>query len=84
MCNVEIIAPEELLLLLHMEKNDFEDYARKVLALDLYSTKKISLRCCADVAKMTIGEFIKYLGENEISVFSFETEYEFKEEVTKA
>ena len=84
MCVVSINVPEEILLDLHEDKKDFADYMKKMLALDLYKNKKISLGYCASVAEMTKEEFIQYLGTNGVSVFSFDSESEFLEELVNA
>lgn len=84
MCIVSIDVPEEILLDLHEDKKEFTDYMKKMLALDLYKNKKISLGYCASVAEMTKEEFIQYLGINGISIFSFASEDEFLEELAKA
>ena len=57
---------------------------KKMLAVDLYKNKKVSLGYCASVADMTKEEFIKYLGDKGISIFSFESEEEFLEELRNA
>jgi predicted HTH domain antitoxin len=54
------------------------------VALDLYKDKKVSLGYCASVADMTKEEFIQFLSMNGISIFSFESEDEFMEELTNA
>lgn len=84
MCVVSINVPEEILLTLHEDKDDFADYMKKMLALDLFKNKKVSLGYCANVAEMTKEEFMRYLGMNEISVFSFVSENEFMEELANA
>ncbi len=84
MCIVSINVPEEILLDLHEDKKDFADYMKKMLALDLYKNKKVSLGYCASVAEMTKEEFLQYLGINGVSVFSFGSEDEFLEELANA
>lgn len=84
MCIVSINVPEEILLDLHEDKNGFADYMKKMVALDLYKNKKVSLGYCASVAEMTKEEFVQYLGMNGVSIFSFESENEFLEELTNA
>ncbi len=84
MCVVSINIPEEILLDLHENKDDFEAYMKCMLAVDLYKNKKVSLGYCASIADMTKEDFIKYLGKNEISIFSFEDEKEFLEELANA
>lgn len=84
MCVVSINVPEEILLDLHENKNDFAAYMRCMLAVDLYTNKKVSLGYCANVAEMTKEEFIKYLGKKDISIFSFDSKEEFLEELANA
>lgn len=84
MCVVSINVPEEILLDLHEDKNDFTEYMQKMLALDLYKNKKVSLGYCSSVAGMTKEEFIQYLSMNGVSIFSFASEDEFLEELQNA
>lgn len=84
MCVVSINVPEEILLDLHENEDDFAAYTKCMLAIDLYKNKKISLGYCADIADMTKEDFIKYLGQNDISIFSFKDEEEFLEELANA
>lgn len=84
MCVVSINVPEEILLDLHEDRDNFADYMKKMLALDLYKNKKVSLGYCASVAEMTKEEFVQYLGKNDVSVFSFVSENEFLEELANA
>lgn len=84
MCVVSINVPEEILLDLHEDKKDFADYMKKMLALDLYKNKKVSLGYCASVAEMTKEDFVQYLGMNGVSIFSFGSEDEFLEELENA
>lgn len=84
MCVMSINVPEEVLLDLHEDKNSFVDYMRKMLAVDLYQNKKVSLGYCAGIAEMTKEEFVRYLGTKNISIFAFSTENEFLEELANA
>lgn len=84
MCIVSINVPEEIFLKLNQDKDDFAEYMKKMLALDLYKNKKVSLGYCASVAGMTKEEFVQYLGINGASIFSFASENEFLEELANA
>ena len=84
MCVVSINIPEAILLDLQEDKTGFAEYMKKMLALDLYKNKKVSLGYCASVAEMTKEEFIQYLSMNGVSVFSFASDDEFLEELKNA
>ncbi len=84
MCVVSINVPEEILLDLHEDKDNFAEYMKKMLAVDLYKNKKVSLGYCASVAEMSKEDFIKYLGMNGVSIFAFTSEGEFVEEMANA
>ena len=61
-----------------------EAYARKAVALSYYTKNGVSLGYCAEIAGMTKTDFIKYLGENGVSIFHFDDEAEFLEELNNA
>lgn len=84
MCVVSINIPEEILLDLHEDKDDFTNYVKRMIAVDLYKNKKISLGYCADIAGLPKEDFIQFLGESQISVFGYTSEKEFMEELANA
>ena len=84
MPKITVNIPEEILLYLNISESYFSNYAKKFLAIDLYKNKNISLGYCAELAEMTKEDFILFLGENKISIFGFENEKEFLEEVNNA
>ena len=49
-----------------------------------YVQKDVSLGYCAQIAGMDKESFIKYLGEQGISIFHFDDEEEFLEEMRNA
>ena len=81
---VSINVPEEILLALHEDENGFAEYMRKMLAIDLYKNKKVSLGYCASVAEMTKEDFIKLLSMNDVSIFLFESADELTDELQNA
>ena len=84
MSKVTINVPREILLDLNINENYFSNYVKKFISLDLYKNKNISLGYCAELAEMTKEDFIIFLGENKVSIFDFENENEFLEEMRNA
>ncbi len=84
MSTVTLNVPNEIILDLKLNEILFSDYVKRYIALDLYSNKRVSLGYCAELAEMTKENFIKFLGENKVSIFKFDNEAEFLEEVQNA
>ena len=49
-----------------------------------YTQKNVSLGYCAQIAGMTKEVFIRYLGENGVSIFQYDNKQEFLEEINNA
>ena len=84
LCVVAVNIPEEVLLDLRETRNNFANYVKTMIAIDLYKNKKVSLGYCAEVAEMSKEEFVKCLGQNGVSIFGFDSEEEFMEEFANA
>ena len=84
MCRVALSIPEEILYDTKMSAKETEDFVRKAVAIRYYTTKKISLGYCADIAGMSKTAFIKLLGENGISIFQFDSLEELAGDVANA
>ena len=84
MCEVAFSIPNEVLYDTKMSKSDTIAFAKRAVALCYYTQNKVSLGYCAQIAEMTKGEFIRYLGENGVSVFQYDDEQEFIEEMNNA
>lgn len=84
MCQIAFSIPDAVLFETKMSKEESLDFARKAVALKYYTSNGVSLGYCAQIAGMTKEDFIKYLGENKVSVFNFDDEYELMEEFTNA
>lgn len=84
MCQVAVQIPEAVLYDTHMTTLQVNDYARKLIALDYYTRHHVSLGYCAEIAEMTEEDFIKFLGQNKISIFQFDDKEEFLDELKKA
>ena len=66
---------------IHEQVNQF---ARQAVALRYYTQSGVNIGYCSQIAGMTEEEFIKYLGRNHISIFRFDNEKEFLEELNNA
>lgn len=84
MSMINLHVPKEILLDLNENEETFSNYVKKYIALDLYKNKNISLGYCAELAGMPKEDFILFLGENKISIFGYNDENEFLEEVSNA
>lgn len=56
----------------------------RLTALHFYATKGASLGYCAQIAGMDKEDFIYFLGRNGVSIFHFDDEAEFVEEMSNA
>lgn len=84
MCQVVVQIPEAVLFDTHMTAVQANDYAKKLIALDYYTRLHVSIGYCAQIAQMSEEDFIKYLGQNGISIFQFDGKEEFEEELKNA
>ena len=67
-----------------MNKEQANSFARKAVALCYYVQNGVSLGYCAEIAGMSKEGFIHYLSENNISIFHYDDEEEFLEELNNA
>ena len=84
MCSIAIKIPDEVLYDTKMTEEQANDFAKKSIALMLYTKNHISTGYSAQIAGMTEEEFINYLSNNGISIFNFDDEDEFLEEMNNA
>ena len=84
MCQIVFSVPDEVLFDTKMNREQANQFARRYAALGFYNQNGVSIGYCSQIAVMTEEEFIKYLGQNEISVFQFDDKEEFLEELEHA
>lgn len=84
MCQVAVNIPEAVLYDTRMSREEACRFAKRAVALGYYAPSGVSIGYCAQIAEMTEEEFIKYLGENRISIFQFDNKDEFLEELGNA
>jgi predicted HTH domain antitoxin len=77
--------PEEVLLSLRTDENEFIDEMKKTMAVKYYANKKLSIGQSAELADMSEEDFIKLIGKEKISIFRFDNiEDELKEDIQNA
>lgn len=84
MCNVAFKIPDEVVYDTRMDMEETNRFVRQAAALAYYTQRGVSIGYCSSIAGMTEEDFIKYLGRNHISVFHFDNEEEFAEELENA
>ena len=84
MCEIAFSIPNEVLYDTKMSKQDTLAFAKRAVALCYYTQSNVSLGYCAQIADMSKEEFIRYLGANGISIFQYDDEQEFIEEMNNA
>ena len=84
MCEVAFSIPNEVLYDTKMSKSEAVAFAKRAVALCYYTQNKVSLGYCAQIADMPKDAFIRYLGANGVSVFQYDDEQEFVEEMNNA
>lgn len=84
MCTLAISIPDEVLFDVGMTAGDARDIACQMTAVGLYATRNVSLGRCADIAHMSKADFIRLLGRFGVSIFHFDDDAEFDEELANA
>ena len=84
MCQIALNVPNEVLYDIKMTQEDIASFIKKIVALNFYTKAGISLGYCAQIAEMDKEDFIHYLSSNGISIFHFDNEEEFIEEMNNA
>jgi len=72
--NVSVPVPEEILLSLRIESDEFATQMALLTALKLYESRKLSVGQAATFAGLDEVDFIKFLGQNRVSIFSTSSE----------
>lgn len=84
MCQIAFSIPDEVLFDTNMSHEQANQFARQVVALSYYTQNKVSIGYCSQIAGMTEEDFIEFLGKNNISIFNFDNEADFLEELSNA
>ena len=84
MCKIAVSIPNEVLFDTRMNDDETEGFVRKAVALRYYTVAGVSLGYCAEIAGLSKSEFIRFLGENKISIFRFDSDEELLEDIKNA
>ena len=76
--------PEEVLLSLRTDENDFINEMKRTIAVKYFVNKKLSIGQSAELAEMSEEDFMKYLGQEKVSIFRYDDIDELKEDVKNA
>ena len=73
---LNIAIPEDVVLSTRQTYKQFEIEAKRAIALKFYTDEKLSLGQAANLAALSKLEFMRFLGDNQASVFRFENDTE--------
>lgn len=82
--SINVNIPDDVLYDTKMSHDATEQYVRRIVALTYYTKNGVSLGYCSEIAGMSKSDFINFLGENGISIFSFDNEEELLEDMYNA
>ena len=80
---LEIEIPEDLLHMLRRSRTDMEQEAVRLLALELFKSRRISAGKAAQLARMSLADFMELTRERGISWVDY-TEEEVERELREA
>lgn len=82
--NASVTVPQEILLTLRENEDEFILELKKTAAVRYFKEKKLSIGQCALLSEMSEENFIKYLSKQGVSIFSFEDDDEILEDIKNA
>ena len=84
MCQISMTIPNAVLSNTNMNTEQATEFAKKMVALGYYTQNNVSIGYCAQIAGMTVEDFIKFLGSNKISIFQYDNKEELEKELRNA
>jgi predicted HTH domain antitoxin len=64
---VKVELPKEFPLLCKIDEDDIPVYVRKLIALELFREKKVSLGKASEIAGLSVWEMMSFLREKKVS-----------------
>jgi len=80
----EVEFPEEILVSLKTSEDELIKEMKLALAVKYFKEKKLSIGQAAELAEMPEEDFMRYLGEEEISIFRYDDFEELEEDIENA
>lgn len=80
----EVEFPEEILVSLKTSEDELIKEMKLALAVKYFKEKKLSVGQAAELAEMPEEDFMRYLGEEEISIFRYDDFEELEEDIENA
>jgi predicted HTH domain antitoxin len=71
---LELNIPQDILFTLNVNVSELSQEIKKILAIELYKTTKLSLGQSVKLANICKVDFIKLLGEKGVSIFNWDDE----------
>lgn len=84
MCKITFSIPNEILYDTRQSEEEALQFVRRFTALSYYVHRGVSLGHAAQIADMDKESFIRFLSDNNVSIFHFDDEKEFMEELNNA
>ena len=82
--NINISIPAGVLLSLKENERVFSSEIKKLSAVKLYEQERLSVGQSAELADMSVEDFIELLGVNKVSIFRFDNISELEDDVNNA
>jgi len=73
---LNIAIPDDVVLSTRQTYKQFEIEAKRAIALKFYADEKLSLGQASKLANLSKLEFMRFLGDNQVTVFRFENDIE--------
>lgn len=75
MKTIQVEVPEDLLISLNLSDSELAQSMRKVYALELFRTGKVTLGQATELSGMDRWNFMEFLGKNKVSIFNYTEDY---------
>jgi len=82
--NINISIPSEILLTLRKSDAELALDMKRWTALKLFEEKRLSIGQSAELAEMYEDDFVKFMGANKVSIFSYLSYKELGEDLNNA